>query len=72
MTKEQRTQALFPFLTSEDHGQSVDGEPVGQTASEEVLDSAEEEFSPARAPVSVTITKIRLPSAERDKRALQR
>lgn len=73
MTTEQQTQSPFPFPTSEDHARPVDhGKPVEQPASEEALDNGVEESFPASDPVSVTITKVRLPSSEQDKRALQR
>lgn len=73
MTMEQKTKTPFPFPTSEDHSRSVDdGKPIEQPASEEALDSGVEESFPASDPVSVTITKVRLPSAEQDKKALQR
>jgi hypothetical protein len=65
--KEQKEQKPFPFPTSENHGKPSEQEkPVEQPASEEALDSGVEESFPASDPVSVTVTKVKLPSAEKD------
>lgn len=70
MTKEPKEQKPFPFPTSENHGKPAEQEkPVEQPASEEALDSGVEESFPASDPVSVTVTKVKLPSAEKDKDA---
>ena len=41
--------------------------PVEQAPSEEALDSGVEESFPASDPVSVTVTKVKLPKAQQDK-----
>ena len=68
MTKEPKEQKSFPFPTSENHGKPADhGKPTEQPASEEALDSGVEESFPASDPVSVTVTKVKLPSVDKDK-----
>ena len=59
-------QKAFPFPTSENHGEphARTAKPVEQPASEEALDSGVEESFPASDPVSVTVTKVNLPSAQ--------
>jgi hypothetical protein len=59
-------QKAFPFPTSQNHGEPDPhaAKPVEQPASEEALDSGVEESFPASDPVSVTVTKVKLPSAE--------
>jgi hypothetical protein len=59
-------QKAFPFPTSENHGDpdARTAKPVEQPASEEALDSGVEESFPASDPVSVTVTKVNLPSAQ--------
>ncbi|MEZ2299263.1 hypothetical protein [Variovorax sp. RCC_210] len=61
-------QKAFPFPTADNHGQPdpQGAKPVAQPASEEALDSGVEESFPASDPVSVTVTKVKLPSAESD------
>jgi hypothetical protein len=75
MTTDQKEKAQkpFPFPTSENHGTPADNvKPTEQPASEEALDSGVEESFPASDPVSVTVTKVKLPSAEGDKKKAQR
>jgi hypothetical protein len=70
MTTEQKAQKPFPFPTSENHGKPADPpKPTEQPASEEALDSGVEESFPASDPVSVTVTKVKLPSAKEDEKA---
>jgi len=59
----------FPFPTSENHGQpsAETAKPIAQPSSEEALDSGVEESFPASDPVSVTVTKVKLPSGDADK-----
>lgn len=59
----------FPFPTSENHGQPAAeaAKPTAQPSSEEALDSGVEESFPASDPVSVTVTKVKLPSDDADK-----
>jgi hypothetical protein len=56
----------FPFPTSENHPKpgTQAAKPVEQPASEEALDNGVEESFPASDPVSVTVTKVPLPSAQ--------
>jgi hypothetical protein len=63
-------QKAFPFPTADNHGQPdpQGARPVEQPASEEALDSGVEESFPASDPVSVTVTKVKLPSAETDRK----
>lgn len=62
-----KVQKPFPFPTSENHGKPPvePAKPVEQPSSEEALDSGVEESFPASDPVSVTVTKVKLPSAEK-------
>jgi hypothetical protein len=68
MTSKQKAQEneKFPFPTSENHGQAPAdaAKPVPQPSSEEALDSGVEESFPASDPVSVTVTKVKLPSVK--------
>lgn len=59
----------FPFPTSENHGKppAEPAKPTEQPSSEEALDSGVEESFPASDPVSVTVTKVKLPSGDADK-----
>lgn len=59
----------FPFPTSENHGNpsAETAKPTEQPSSEEALDSGVEESFPASDPVSVTVTKVKLPSGDADK-----
>ena len=68
MTTETSDKA-FPFPTSKNHGKpaSEPAKPVEQAPSEEALDSGVEESFPASDPVSVTVTKVKLPKAPQDK-----
>ncbi len=61
----------FPFPTSSNpsQGKAVTAKPVQQPASEEALDSGVEESFPASDPVSVTVTKVKLPSSDQKKDA---
>ncbi|RIX76784.1 hypothetical protein [Acidovorax cavernicola] len=54
----------FPFPTSDNHGTlpAEAAKPTPQPSSEEALDSGVEESFPASDPVSVTVTKVKLPS----------
>jgi len=53
----------FPFPTSESHYKPAPGheKPTTETPSEDALDSGVEESFPASDPVSVTVTKVKLP-----------
>ena len=68
MTTETSDKA-FPFPTSKNHGKPTEepAKPVEQAPSEEALDSGVEESFPASDPVSVTVTKVKLPKAPQDK-----
>lgn len=67
-----KEQTPFPFPTAENHGKpAIHEKPVEQPASEEALDSGVEESFPASDPVSVTVTKVKLPSAEQEKKQEQ-
>ncbi|HEY9029409.1 MAG TPA: hypothetical protein VIP05_34300 [Burkholderiaceae bacterium] len=61
----------FPFPTSgnPEQGRAESAKPVPQPSSEEALDSGVEESFPASDPVSVTVTKVKLPSSEQKKDA---
>ncbi|NVM88272.1 hypothetical protein FHT32_001920 [Variovorax sp. SG517] len=56
----------FPFPTSGDpeKGKAEIAKPTPQPSSEEALDSGVEESFPASDPVSVTVTKVKLPSSD--------
>ena len=60
----------FPFPTSKNHGkpQAPPEKPTEQATSEEALDSGVEESFPASDPVSVTVTKVKLPKAPQDEK----
>ena len=68
MTTETSDKA-FPFPTFKNHGKPTGepAKPVEQAPSEEALDSGVEESFPASDPVSVTVTKVKLPKAPQDK-----
>lgn len=74
MTSEQKEQKAFPFPTCRNHGKASAeaAKPTEQPASEEALDSGVEESFPASDPVSVTVTKVKLPSAEKGKEKVHR
>lgn len=63
------SEKAFPFPTSKNHGKPAvePAKPVEQAPSEEALDSGVEESFPASDPVSVTVTKVKLPKAQQDK-----
>ncbi|MDQ0570449.1 hypothetical protein QFZ42_002283 [Variovorax paradoxus] len=63
------SEKAFPFPTSKNHGKPPveTAKPVEQAPSEEALDSGVEESFPASDPVSVTVTKVKLPKAQQDK-----
>lgn len=63
------SEKAFPFPTSKNHGKppAQPEKPVEQAPSEEALDSGVEESFPASDPVSVTVTKVKLPKAQQDK-----
>lgn len=67
MTSEK--EKAFPFPTSKNHGKPPvePPKPTEQAPSEEALDSGVEESFPASDPVSVTVTKVKLPKAPQDK-----
>ena len=67
--KSDKSDKAFPFPTSKNHGKpaSEPAKPVEQAPSEEALDSGVEESFPASDPVSVTVTKVKLPKAPQDK-----
>ena len=68
MASKQTTQDKFPFPTLGNHGQAPAeaAKPTPEPASEEALDSGVEESFPASDPVSVTVTKVKLPSVKED------
>jgi hypothetical protein len=68
MTSQHKEQKAFPFPTSANHGKPPEeaAKPTEQPLSEEALDSGVEESFPASDPVSVTVTKVKLPSAKKD------
>lgn len=63
------SEKAFPFPTSKNHGKPPvePAKPTEQAPSEEALDSGVEESFPASDPVSVTVTKVKLPKAPQDK-----
>lgn len=63
------SEKAFPFPTSKNHGKppAEPAKPTEQAPSEEALDSGVEESFPASDPVSVTVTKVKLPKAPQDK-----
>ncbi|RRH87352.1 hypothetical protein EH244_17830 [Variovorax beijingensis] len=63
------SEKAFPFPTSKNHGKPPvePTKPTEQATSEEALDSGVEESFPASDPVSVTVTKVKLPKAPQDK-----
>jgi hypothetical protein len=63
------TSEKFPFPTSKNHGKPPvePAKPTEEATSEEALDSGVEESFPASDPVSVTVTKVKLPKAPQDK-----
>jgi hypothetical protein len=68
MASKQTTQDKFPFPTSGNHGQAPAeaAKPTSEPSSEEALDSGVEESFPASDPVSVIVTKVKLPSVKED------
>ena len=71
MTSPKTSDQAFPFPTSKNHGKPAaePPKPTEQTTSEEALDSGVEESFPASDPVSVTVTKVKLPKAPQDDKA---
>jgi len=67
----QESPGKFPFPTSgnPEQGRAEAAKPVPQPSSEEALDSGVEESFPASDPVSVTVTKVKLPSSDQKKDA---
>ncbi|WP_418124956.1 hypothetical protein ABL849_07715 [Variovorax sp. 375MFSha3.1] len=67
--KEEKSPGKFHFPTSgnPEQGKVEKARPTEQPASEEALDSGVEESFPASDPVSVTVTKVKLPSSEKKK-----
>ncbi|MBB4220047.1 hypothetical protein [Variovorax guangxiensis] len=67
--KEGKSPGKFHFPTSgnPEQGKVEKARPTEQPASEEALDSGVEESFPASDPVSVTVTKVKLPSSEKKK-----
>ena len=63
------SEKAFPFPTSKNHGKPPvePAKPTEQAPSEEALSSGVEESFPASDPVSVTVTKVKLPKAPQDK-----
>lgn len=63
----EKSPGKFPFPTSGNptQGQAETAKPTPQPSSEEALDSGVEESFPASDPVSVTVTKVKLPSSEK-------
>jgi len=57
------TSKAFPFPTAESHGKPAPehAKPTHEAPSEDALDSGVEESFPASDPVSVTVTKVKLP-----------
>jgi hypothetical protein len=68
MTSEKTSDKAFPFPTSKNHGKPPvePSTPVQEAPSEDALDSGVEESFPASDPVSVTVTKVKLPKAPQD------
>lgn len=68
MASKHNAQDKFPFPTSDNHSPppAEAAKPTPEPASEEALDSGVEESFPASDPVSVTVTKVKLPSAKED------
>lgn len=63
--KSEQSPGKFPFPTSgnPEKGKAEAAKPTPQPSSEEALDSGVEESFPASDPVSVTVTKVKLPSS---------
>lgn len=67
-SKKETSDKAFPFPTSKNHGKPAaqPSTPVQEAPSEDALDSGVEESFPASDPVSVTVTKVKLPKAPQD------
>ncbi|MDH6594359.1 hypothetical protein M2165_004248 [Variovorax sp. TBS-050B] len=70
MTTEKTSEKAFPFPTAENHAKqpAEPAKPTEQAPSEEALDSGVEESFPASDPVSVTVTKVKLPKNPEDEK----